>query len=309
MKTPETLYPCPVCGGGNFTKAGLRAHKNTSSCLARARAVEAEKSDSAEDEHPMQKVGVGMLATGPKRRTEAEQVPLPHTATADLAPAVVEPESEQDAAMGAQLAEAATAYEHGEQDQKMRGLFLGAMGLKLRTHIHHVSARGHVVRNANGQIDRSAAKGTGLKGWLEKYAPTVPRSALYDWMAIAEGVQSHFRLAENVDLKALMCGSQQELEPKLAKVADRIRKYLDGKSRRQLELQFANRSTGGKRERSAEPTERDPVDEAVCIWTPLLTQLAEEGLQERSWMHLPKEMQDRLDGLLIDISKARKGAK
>ena len=235
--------------------------------------------------------------------TQAEQFPLPNTETADLAPAVMEPESEQDVEMGKQLTEQCQCYAQGEQDQKMRGLFLGAMGLQLRSHLV-VSARRH-----NSATRGPTTKGGGLKGWLESYAPTVRRDALYDWMAIAEGVQSHFRLDATVDLKALMSSNETELAPKLAKTADRIRKYLEGKSRTQLQLAFGNRTTGGKRERDAAPERLDPVEMSVGIWTPLLKQLAEEGLEERSWMHLPEEMLARLDGLLLDITKARKGAK
>ena len=234
--------------------------------------------------------------------TQAEQFPLPNTETADLAPAVMEPESEQDVEMGKQLTEQCQCYAQGEQDQKMRGLFLGAMGLKLRSHLN-VSARGQIAQRGH------TSKGQGLKGWLERYAPDVLRSALYDWMAIAEGVQNHFRLDATVDLKALMSSNEAELAPKLAKTADRIRKYLEGKSRTQLQLAFGNRTTGGKRERDAAPERLDPVEMSVGIWTPLLKQLAEEGLEERSWMHLPEEMLARLDGLLLDITKARKGAK
>ena len=237
--------------------------------------------------------------------TQAEQFALPNTETADLAPAVMEPESEQDVEMGKQLTEQCQCYAQGEQDQKMRGLFLGAMGLKLRAHIANVSSRGHVRTGGKN------AAGTGIKGWLERYAPEVTRSNLYDWMAIAEGVQSHFRLDATVDLKALMSSNETELAPKLAKTADRIRKYLEGKSRTQLQLAFGNRTTGGKRERDpdAAPEPLDPVEMSVGIWTPLLKQLAEKGLDERSWMHLPEEMLARLDGLLLDITKARKGAK
>ena len=236
--------------------------------------------------------------TSSPARVEAEQFALPNTETADLAPAVVEPPTEQDAEMGAQLTEQYQSYAQGEQDQKMRGLFLGVMGLKLRAHIANNSSRG-IVRTGG-----AASKGKGMKGWLAQYAPKVTTSNLYDWMAIAEGVQNHFRLAADVDIKALLSGDQASVSPKLVKTADRIRKYLEGKSRTQLQLAFAHRSTGGKQETTKEPAERDPVAEAVGIWTPLLRLLAEEGLNEKSWGHLPKAQLDQLKGLLVDLSKA-----
>ena len=40
-----------------------------------------------------------------------------------------------------------------------------------------------------------------------------------------------------------------------------------------------------------------------------MSQLAEEGLHEKSWMHLPDAEMEQLKGLLIDLQKALKGTK
>ncbi|MDD5349254.1 MAG: hypothetical protein PHQ12_03490 [Chthoniobacteraceae bacterium] len=235
-------------------------------------------------------------------RTAARQFALPNTETS-LSPAVVPAPNAQDVEMAAQLTEQFRRARDAAQDAVIQAVLFGAMMLKLRQYVN-VSACGHVVSKGG-----RGSKGDGLKGWLEKNAPEVSRHQAYDAMALAEGLQKHFQLKADTDIAQLLTGDSKEVGAKLAKKAEKIRKFLEGRSQRQLQLVFGNKPLGGKRERdpNKETPAEDPAFVAHEIWTPLLRQLETEGLQEKSWASLPQADLARLKGLLIDLSRAIKG--
>ncbi len=97
-------------------------------------------------------------------------------------------------------------------------------------------------------------KGQGLKGWLEKYAPNVPRQRAYDFLKIAEGLSEAFRLPAKVNLASLLMSDAKDLSPAQKKLRESIVDAIAGKSRRQLLLHFGGvgvpdddkKPTGGK---------------------------------------------------------------
>lgn len=156
-----------------------------------------------------------------------------------IVPTTTEPE-DLDAAMGLQLSMQFDKCVNNRRDD----ILLGAMGLKLRDRIATGSARG-----ATKASHDPTKKGTGIKGWLATYAPKVSESILYRCIEIAEGVQEICKLGKKVDLEELLAGSVEDLPDTLRKKREEIEKLIEGKSQRQLLLEFGDgegKSRGGK---------------------------------------------------------------
>lgn len=113
-----------------------------------------------------------------------------------------------------------------------RVLIFGAMMLAQREAI--VSARGHV------RTGGAASKGDGLKAWLELCAPEVAesRATAYRYMALAEGLREELKLGKKADLSLLLTSKGDTLSENLRKKAAEIDKIIEGKSQRQLLLDF-----------------------------------------------------------------------
>jgi hypothetical protein len=140
-----------------------------------------------------------------------------------MPPAYVAGEGE-DAIMGRQLTE---QWERVKASRK-EDLILGAMVVKVRERV--LSARGRPKRGP-GSTEGS------LSQWLEKFAPTVSRSIAYRLMEIADGIAESFKLGR-MDLEQLLCAQVDGLDEKLAKKRLQIEEVIEGKSQRQLLLDF-----------------------------------------------------------------------
>ena len=134
----------------------------------------------------------------------------------------------QDVTMGRQLTE---QWER-VKDSRKQDLIFGAMMLKVRERID--SARGNKSHEGKGRYE----KGTGLKAWMEEHAPSVSRSVAERLMEIAEGVRESFSIGGKVDLEALLTAQIESLDAKLAKQRGKIEEMIEGKSQRQLLLEF-----------------------------------------------------------------------
>ena len=149
-----------------------------------------------------------------------------------------------DAIAGQQLTE--------QYHRAVAGMFeifkCGAMMLRLREHLCD-STRGVAQGN-------EARKDTGLKAWMKSYAPTVPEGTAYRWMALAEALQEELSLGKKADLHLLLTAPDEELGDKLRKKKSAFFTLIEGKSQRQLLLEFGNESSGrGKHKRERVPPE------------------------------------------------------
>lgn len=241
----------------------------------------------------------------------------------DVMPPVHAAGESEDTVLGRQL----TAQWEKVKSNRMDDLLFGAMMLKLRERIRG-SARGTAQGN-------EARKGTGLKGWLAAHAPSVSESIAHRMMDIAEGVVDALKLGK-VDLEMLLSAQVENLDARLAKKRAEIEKVIDGKSQRQLLLDFGkapSKSKGGNQHAKCPhckgnlrhslqqvcphcdkptgielPEGYDPQEaEAIDLWTPILRSLREEGIDRQSFVHLPDKgevSRETLKGLLTDLSKA-----
>lgn len=114
-----------------------------------------------------------------------------------------------------------------------RVLIFGAMMLAQRELVD--SARG-----ANSASRGPTTKGGGLKAWLKDFAPEVAASeaTAYRYMALAEGLREELKLGKKADLSLLLTSKGDTLSENLRKKAAEIDKIIEGKSQRQLLLDF-----------------------------------------------------------------------
>jgi hypothetical protein len=142
--------------------------------------------------------------------------------------ATTDPFTADDLLRGQQLTEA-----FRDANGAIKRVFIfGAMMLMQREAI--VSTRGHV------RTGGAASKGDGLKAWLEACAPEVAESrpTAYRYMALAEGLREELKLGKKADLTLLLTASGDSLTQALRKKQAEIDKLIQGKSQRQLLLDF-----------------------------------------------------------------------
>lgn len=162
-------------------------------------------------------------------------------------------DEDEDTTLGLQLELQWERAVGGQREQ----LIFGAMMLKLRANL---SARGQVSKGGRGH------KGEGLDGWLKTHAPNVTRGTAYRLMEIAEGVQDICKLGKTVDLAELLAASVEELPDKLAKKRKEVQRLIEGKSQRQLLLQFGEaKEKGGSRTRSEKAPALTPEEERAIF--------------------------------------------
>jgi hypothetical protein len=142
------------------------------------------------------------------------------------------PKFPDDPLMGAQLTTQWELVKSGTKHQ----LIFGAMMLRLRERCDGACAVAH--------LGNEARKGTGLKTWLAQHAPTVSERSAYRMMQVAEGIRDDLRLGKTTDLEALLVAQREDLPAKLAEKRVKIDEVIDGKSQRQLLLEFGRGADG-----------------------------------------------------------------
>lgn len=196
-----------------------------------------------------------------------------------------------------------TQWKRAIQGEAEQHIF-GAMMILLTQHLKSVSTLGHA------KLGNEARKGTGVDGWLQEHAPTIKRPTAYRWMQAAKGLVQKTGIAGAEELQALLGTAADDLpEPQRAQQME-LFSVLEKHSQSDL-INFAPKHRlGGKTyERDGVKGKRKelPADYemtmAVGLWKPTLRFLAEDGLHEKSWAHLPDAMLRELKGLLIDLNK------
>jgi len=172
------------------------------------------------------------------------------------------------------------------------------------------------VARPGKRSDLANAGAGGWEKWVEDNCEFGPRTA-QKYMAVADGVKSKALKAakDNVDefLKLLSVPAPELNSDQQKTLLQSVHKLTDGATIQQLYLDFeickkpqGSGAKGGHKP-AADPNKPKPENPeqqaAIDIWTPILRDLRLEGLEEKSWAHLPDAMLAELKGLLIDINK------
>lgn len=254
---PETLLTCPDCQTPNFLARGLAAHRGNKHC----REVAAQN----------------LFSGKPPRLPGAGGSPLTLEKLDALPPAYVAGESE-DAVLGRQLTE---QWERVKSARK-EDLIFGAMMVRLRDRV--LAPRAESKHKGSGRF----AKGEGLKPWLKEHAPAVSEGVAYRLMEIAEGIAEDFHL-KRVDLEMLLSAQIESLDAALTKKRLAIEEVIDGKSQRQLLLDFGRAADG----RSKNPGGFRPNALILRAWLEQEYPENPEYLALDTFTDLPAEVQKR----------------
>ena len=271
----EMYFTCPVCKTPNFTRKGLRAHccktkGKKENYLGREQAMPLTKEewlavvDAKAIRHkamfaasiaqqregvkfpeqdgpaaPQEDAGRMPTSTGRMPALPTELVSSRGTreltlSGLDVLPPVYAAGESQDVIMGRQLTEQWDRVVGGQREQ----LIFGAMMLKLRAHL--LSPRADSKHKGSGRY----AKGEGVEAWLAAHAKRVSKGTAYRLMDIAEGVAAEFKLGKRVDLEMLLSAQVENLDTNLAKKRAKIEECIEGRSQRQLLLEFGKKADG-----------------------------------------------------------------
>ncbi len=154
----------------------------------------------------------------------------------------------------------------------------------------------------------------GHKSWAEfvKSEVGISDDTARNWMNMARAAAP--RIRKETGFKELPLLNPSEMTAEQEKSVDAVvHKLADGKSQMDfmMELGLAKKPQGsgakGGHKPAADPNKPKPENPeqqaAIDIWTPILRDLELEGLDEKSWAHLPDALLARLKGILIDLNK------
>ncbi len=163
--------------------------------------------------------------------------------------------------MGEQL----TAQYRKAQSAQLEIITFGAMLLQ---------AEEAVCTCAHG--GRFGDKGTGFKGWLNQYAPTIERTKAYRYRDIAEALVGHLHLKSTEQLKLLTSGDA--LDPKLAKKREQLLDLVTERSVRGIQLELGLRDEVKTRGGHHPKAEGEPAELAAPAAAPDWCSEAEKAL-------------------------------
>lgn len=197
-----------------------------------------------------------------------------------------------DAAIGQQL----TAQYKRAVSGMREVLIFGAMLMQVDV---TVSARGHGGKFGN--------KGTGLKGWLETYAPEISRPTAYRFLGITKAVTEEYegivgpQIAKRFGLPELVLTPPDQLPERARLKQGELFDFISGTSQRSWLDQFRSdgrEQNGGKRDRpngtkrrTAAEKDFDDKEHRALEWYKFgFVSLRECALHPGdTWIHLPDE--------------------
>lgn len=226
----------------------------------------------------------------------------------DVMPPARKGPANPDAEMGEEL----TAQYHRATGGMVEVLKFGAMMIEFEHTLESDSTRGVAPKSGSPKT-----KGTGFKAWLKEHAPDIKEGTAYRLKAVTESIVVDYesivgkKIAKAYSLPALVNSSTDELPADVAAKQLELFNFVSGTSQRSWLDRFkpAPRLGGKTYERDGVKGVRKelPADHemrvAVDLWTPTMRFLAEDGLHEKTWAHLPDAMMRELKGLLIDLNK------
>jgi hypothetical protein len=194
-------------------------------------------------------------------------------------------------------------------------LTFGAMMIRLREVVEFTCEHNSAKRGPS-------TKDSGIKAWLSENAPEINRTTAYRFLHVTEAVMSEFQCPAKISFVDLA------LTPAKALPSDRMREkqeelwdFVNGTSQRSWLDRFKPRpKLGGvyhpRRPKDGErpgPTGDPEKDyllslteselEAHDLWWDCLQTLSREGIDKRSWMHLPEKELSALRGLVLDLNR------
>ena len=223
--------------------------------------------------------------------------------------------------MGLQLETQWKKAVRGEAEQHVFGAMMIALQARLST-LGQPGKGGHDLK-----------KGQGVEGWLQTHAPEVRRPTALRWMKATQGLLLAAKITDAEMVQRLLGSPAEELpEPERVRQlelfetlekhsqADLIARVPakrrggnhhpkcpqcggDLRSRDQEICPHCKKPTGNLPEPGADPK----LQEAIDLWTPLIFGLKLEGLDQRSFVHLPDHgpvSRATLKGLITDVNKA-----
>ncbi len=233
--------------------------------------------------------------------------------SADLT--IVAPGNFDDAEMARQLGEQYSRAVGGMREV----LIFGAMMMQLEKEL---SARGQlkVGRPAKGESG-------GVSEWLETHRPEINRSTAYRFKTVAEAIQNDFKVPAKITFTDLVMLPSESLTEPLRLKQQELFDYVDGTSQRSWMDKFKPRHNPGGWKggpKKIEDSDDEPLklphgmrpDEfgiykladhegryAMLIWQETYHFLETNGLDEKSWAHLPDPILRKLKGILVDLNR------
>lgn len=173
----------------------------------------------------------------------------------------------------------------------------------------------------HGGARNSSAKDSHLT-WedLVKRELGIGKDTARTWMAMADAMKPRLKKLEGglAALPLLELPPAQWTEEQSGQLTKAVKKLTDGKTQLAFleELGLAKKprgagAKGGHQPGDGETPADTPEQRAIDIWTPILKDLGLEGLDEKSWVHLPDRgpiSRETLAGLVRDLSEAMREA-
>lgn len=143
-------------------------------------------------------------------------------------------------------------------------VIFGAMLMQIRDEL---TKRAKSIGSGPGRYE----KDSGFKGYLNKYAigpdgkPVISEMTAYKYIKLAEGIRAEFRLPAKTDLVKLLSAPAAELPKGEKSTREKIEKFVEGKTQRQLEFSFGttdSKNKGGKKEKKKpDPTPEEALEQ------------------------------------------------
>lgn len=152
----------------------------------------------------------------------------------------------------------------------MEYLAFGALAMHARDRAEKQRAEGEIPSGGK------AAAGTGLKAWLEEFAPEVARATADRLIDMAEGVRAEFKIGAKTDLYSVLKATKPSTAEK--KLRLKISAFVEGKSQRQLLIGFGKfqAKQGGARTTTKKVSEEQRRE----AWLTLAKQSAKSTVSE-----------------------------
>jgi hypothetical protein len=202
--------------------------------------------------------------------------------------------------MGAQLTE-----QHERATNGMREVAVfGAMMMKLRALIIANNSNVELLDKRSIRTGGAGAKDTGVKAWLEKFAPGVPHSSAHRFESVALAAQALFELpetlAKKIEFPDLVTKAERDLEKidrRLPKKQEELFAFVKGFSQKSLLDKFAEqKNRGGWRgKKGKRPTKEQSDREAQFLAGNLL-----KGLTKALPLYLKQEGHELLSDAELD---------
>jgi hypothetical protein len=122
--------------------------------------------------------------------------------------------------------------------------------------------------STRGEVSGGRGKKGGVSGWLTEFAPTVPQGTAYRFRDLAEGLQKEFQLGKKCDMVRLLTAPVEELKKGEQQTREKIEKFVEGKSQRQLLFEFGYGETkdkGGKKVKKDAPLTPEEEEAAARL--------------------------------------------